>query len=87
MCPQAAVHRGLSPSTADDAVLDLATGTLCNCVLQLDPVALGNPEQVGSTPDHIVLELADLAVGIDQLPHHLHDALAAVFVERAHDCW
>ena len=42
-------------------------------------------EQIGRAPHHIVLELADVAVGIDQLPHHLDDALAALFVDRAHD--
>ena len=39
------------------------------------------PEQFGHAPDHVVLELVDLAVGIDQLPHHLDDAFAFGRVE------
>ena len=37
----------------------------------------GNVQQVGGAPDQIVLELGDAAVGIDDLPHHLDDLLAA----------
>ncbi len=54
-------------------------------VLEIDPVARGNAEQIRGTPDDIVLELADLAIGIDQLPHHLDDAQPALLVYRAHD--
>src|SRR6476659_10510999 len=72
-------------STPDGAVLDLTTGAICDRMLEVDPVALGDPEQVGRAPDDVILELGHLAIGIDQLPHHLDDALAALFVERAHD--
>src|SRR5262249_9645191 len=65
-------------SAADRVVLDLTTclaaGALGDRVLQVDPVALGNAEQIGGAPDDIVLELGDLAVGIDQLPHQADDA-------------
>src|SRR5258708_953373 len=54
-------------------------------MLEIDAVARGNAEQVGGAPDHIVLEFADLAVGIDQLPHHLDDAQASLLIHTAHD--
>ena len=46
-------------------------------------LARGDAEQIGGAPDQIVLELGDAAVGIDDLPHHLDHAPAAVLVERA----
>src|SRR4051795_13305193 len=49
-------------SAADGVVLDLTTGTVRDGVLQVDPVALRDSEQVGGAPDDIVLELRDLAV-------------------------
>ena len=54
-------------------------------MLEIDPVARRHAQQVGRAPDHVVLELADLAVGIDQLPHHFDDAEPACLVHRAHD--
>src|ERR1700688_4774035 len=48
-----------------------------DAVLEIDPVAGGYPEQVGGAPDHVILELADLTVGVDQLPHHLDNAQSA----------
>ena len=56
-----------------------------DAVLEIDPVARGHAKQIGRTPDHIVLELADLAVGIDQLPHHFDDAEPARLIHRTHD--
>src|ERR1700756_5356068 len=82
---QPARMRRWRSSATDGAVLHLTTGAFGDGVLQIDPVTLGNAEQVGGAPDDVVLELTDLAVGIDQLPHHLDDALAALFIERAHD--
>src|SRR5579883_248874 len=54
-------------------------------MFQVDAVAGGDAEQVGRAPDHIVLELADLAIGIDQLPHHLDNAQPPLFIDLAHD--
>ena len=34
-------------SAAERVVLDLTTGAVRDGVLEIDPVALGNPEQVG----------------------------------------
>src|SRR3954469_20582912 len=45
----------------------------CDPVLELNPVARRHAQQIGRAPDDVVLELADLAVGINQLPHHLDD--------------
>src|SRR3954471_23344732 len=56
-----------------------------DAMLEVDTVARRHAEKVGRTPDHIVLELGDLAVGIDQLPHHLYDAKPALLIDRAHD--
>src|SRR5689334_1889069 len=44
------------PSAADGTVLDLTTGPVRDRMLEVDPVTLGNPEQVGGPPDHIVFE-------------------------------
>src|ERR1700732_1769677 len=56
-----------------------------DAVLEIDPVAGGYPEQVGGAPDHVILELADLTVGVDQLPHHLDNAQSACLIHRTHD--
>src|SRR6516162_5407433 len=45
-----------------------------DAMLQLDPVACRYRQKIGGPPHHIVLELSNLAVGIDQFPHHLDDA-------------
>ena len=54
-------------------------------VLEIDPVARGNAEQISRAPDNVVLELADLAVRIYQLPHHLDDTEPALLIDRTHD--
>src|SRR5262245_56431554 len=52
---------------------------------QLDPVAPGDAKQIRGAPDQIVLELADAAVGVDHLPHHLDHAPPSILVERPVD--
>src|SRR5271169_1773368 len=54
-------------------------------MLEFDAVARGHPKEVGGAPDDIVLELADLTVSVNELPHHLDDAQAARLVHRTHD--
>src|SRR5579872_5433860 len=54
-------------------------------MLEIKPVAGGYPQQIGRAPNHIVLELAHLAVGINEFPHHLDDAQAAPLIHRTHD--
>src|SRR5438046_8121521 len=56
-----------------------------NTVLEIDPVARRYAEQIGCTPDDVTLELADLAVGVNQLPHHLDDTESALLIHRTHD--
>src|SRR5438132_10977354 len=56
-----------------------------NTVLEIDPVARSHDEQIGCTPNDVILELADLAVGINHLPHHLDDTESALFIYRTHD--
>src|SRR5260221_3314650 len=56
-----------------------------NAMLEIDPVARRHPQKIGGAPYDIVLELADLAVGIHQLPHHFDDAEPAGLIHRAHD--
>src|ERR1700751_1239344 len=58
---------------------------LGDAMLEIDPVARRNAQQVGRAPDHVILELADIAVGIYQLPHHFDDAKPAGLIDRAHD--
>src|ERR1044071_1262916 len=58
---------------------------LRHLVLEIDPIARGNAEQIGRAPDNVVFELADLAVRIYQLPHHLDDAEPALLIDRTHD--
>src|SRR5665213_1514759 len=54
-------------------------------MLEIDPVAGRHAQQIRRTPDDVILELADLAVGIHQLPHHFDNAESAFFVDRTHD--
>ena len=54
-------------------------------VLEVDPVSGRHPKQIGGTPDHVVFELTDLAVGVDQLPHHFDNAPSAGLIHRTHD--
>src|SRR2546422_11463680 len=56
-----------------------------NTLIEKDPVARRHAEQIGCTPNDVILELADLAVGINHLPHHLDDAESALFIYRTHD--
>src|SRR3984893_16219553 len=53
--------------------------------LEINPIARRHAQEIGGAPDHVVLELADLAVGIDKLPHHFDDAKPALLIHRAHD--
>src|SRR5437899_10663205 len=55
-----------------------------NTVLEIDPVARRHAEQIGCTPNDVILELADLPVGINHLPHHLDDAESALFIYPNH---
>src|SRR5713101_7157708 len=54
-------------------------------MLEVDPIARRHAQEIGGAPDYVILELADLAVGIDQLPHHFDDAKPALLIHRAHD--
>src|SRR5437588_11139001 len=56
-----------------------------DAMLEIDPVARRHTEQIGGPPDHVILELANLTVGIHQLPHHFDNAEPARFIHRAHD--
>src|ERR1700753_3514195 len=56
-----------------------------DAMLQLDAVARGDRQQIGGSPDPIVLELADLSVGEHELPHHLDDPKPAGLIDLAHD--
>src|SRR5688500_7561963 len=58
---------------------------ISHAMLEIEAIARRNAEQVRRTPHDIVLELADLAVGVDHLPHHLDDAEPALLVDRTHD--
>src|SRR3954469_9112472 len=54
-------------------------------VLEIDTVAQRHAQQVRGAPDHIIFELADLAVDIDQLPHHFDNAESARLIYRSHN--
>src|SRR5271155_221661 len=56
-----------------------------DAVLEIDPVARGYAQQIGGAPNDVVLEFADLTVGVNQFPHHLDDAQAPGLVDRTHD--
>src|SRR3954453_21431715 len=56
-----------------------------DAMLEIDPVARRHSEQIGGPPDHVVLELADLTVGIHQLPHHFDNEEPAGLIHRAYD--
>src|SRR5262249_27968386 len=63
-------------SPARDALLHRAGATAGDEALEFEPVARRDGKKVRGAPKHVVFELGDLAVGVDQLPHHLDDALA-----------
>ena len=48
-----------------------------------DAVAALDTDQLGDAPDRVVLQLVQLAVGIDDLPHQADERLAPVLVEMA----
>src|SRR5258706_1621731 len=54
-------------------------------MFEIDPIARGHGQEIGGAPDHVVLELADLAVGVPQLPHHFDDAEPALLIHGAHE--
>jgi hypothetical protein len=49
-----------------------------NLLAQLDPLSRGHPQQIGDTPDDIVLEFIYSAVGVHNFPHHPNE-LAVTF--------
>src|SRR5438105_12453393 len=85
----AVVRTGCRGSDGRAGTVLVAGGTrallLRDPVLEIDAVAPGNAEQIGGTPQHVVLELGDLAVDENHLPHHLDDAQPPFLIDLAHD--
>jgi hypothetical protein len=59
---------------------DSATGR--NLLTQLDPLSRGHPQQIGDTPDDIVLEFIYSAVGVHNFPHHPNELTVTFAVHK-----
>jgi len=53
-----------------------------NLLAKLDPLSRGHPQQIGDTPDDMVLEFIHSTVGIHNLPHPLNEAAATFVVQK-----
>jgi hypothetical protein len=53
-----------------------------NLLAKLDPLSRGHPQQVGDTPDDIVLEFIHSTVGVHNFPHHPNESAATVVVQK-----
>jgi hypothetical protein len=53
-----------------------------NLLAQLDPLSRGYPQQIGGTPDDIILEFIHSTVGIHNFPHHLNEPATTFVVQK-----
>jgi hypothetical protein len=48
----------------------------------VDPLSRGHPQQIGDTPDDIILEFIHSTVGIHNFPHHLNEPATTFVVQK-----
>ena len=48
----------------------------------VDPPSRGHPQQIGDTPDDIILEFIHSTVGIHNFPHHLNEPATTFVVQK-----
>jgi hypothetical protein len=53
-----------------------------NLLAQLDPLSGGHLQQIGDTPDDIILEFIHSTVGIHNFPHHLNKPATTFVVQK-----
>jgi hypothetical protein len=53
-----------------------------NLLAQLDPLSRGHSQQIGGTPDDIILEFIHSTVGIHNFPHHLNEPATTFVVQK-----
>ena len=53
-----------------------------NLLAKLDPLSRCHPQQIGDTPDDVVLEFIHSTVGIHNLPHPLNESAATFVVQK-----
>jgi hypothetical protein len=53
-----------------------------NLLAQLDPLSRGHPQQIGGTPDDIILKFIHSTVGIYNFPHHLNEPATTFVVQK-----
>jgi hypothetical protein len=53
-----------------------------NLLAQFYPLSCGHPQQIGDTPDDIILEFIHSTVGIHNFPHHLNEPAATFVVQK-----
>jgi hypothetical protein len=53
-----------------------------NSLAQLHPLSRGHPQQIGDTPDDVILEFIHSTVGIHNFPHHLNEQAATFVVQK-----
>lgn len=58
-------------------------GTLGCLLPQVNTVALGDSKQFGNTPDRMILHLAAISIGVDDVPEDADEVQALVDIELA----
>jgi hypothetical protein len=53
-----------------------------NLLAKLDPLSRGHFQQIGDTPDNIVLEFINSTVGVHNFPHHPNELAATFAVQK-----
>jgi hypothetical protein len=53
-----------------------------NLLAQFDPLSRGHPQQIGDTPDDVVLESIHSTVGVHNFPHHPNEPAATFVVQK-----
>ena len=53
-----------------------------NLLAKLHPLSRGHPQQIGDTPDDVVLEFIHSTVGVHNFPHHPNEPAATFVVHK-----
>jgi hypothetical protein len=53
-----------------------------NLLAKLHPLSRGHPQQIGDTPDDVVLEFIHSTVGVHNFPHHPNEPAATFVVQK-----
>jgi hypothetical protein len=53
-----------------------------NLLAKLHPLSRGHPQQIGDTPDDVVLDFIHFTVGVHNFPHHPNEPAATFVVQK-----